>query len=82
MYPQDNPNPKRIQPRTIRALIRKRFGSISAFCRSTGANRVYTYAVIRGAKRSEEHARIIAEALGKTPRDLWPTIYPATESAA
>jgi len=82
MYPKDNPNHRRIQSRTIRALIRKRFGSISAFCRSTGTKRVYVYAVIRGAKRSEEYARIISEALGKTPRDLWPTIYPATETAA
>lgn len=75
MYSQDNLKPKKIQARTIRSLIRKQYGSISAFCRSTGFPRPYTYAVIRGARRSEREAAVIAAVLGKTPAEVWPNLY-------
>lgn len=82
MYPKDNPETMTSQPIAIRAAIRSRYGSISEFCRSTGANRVYVYAVIRGEKKSQEYARIISEAVGKSPAEIWPTLYSAAEPAA
>lgn len=76
MYHQDKAKPKKIQSRTIRALIRARYGSITAFCALSGFSRPSVYGVIRGARWNEPRARYIAQAIGKQPHELWPKWFP------
>ncbi len=81
MQNQNNPKPRKIQARSIRAAIRKQYPSIVAFARAQGISRHLLEVILTGRKTSRRVAEMIAAVYGAPPHVIWPGKYAAPDAS-
>ncbi len=75
-----NPQPG-IHREDLKAMLRKRYGSLDALARSWGFHRTVIASAIRNPYYSVPLERRIAEALDLSPHDIWPDRFSADGEA-
>jgi Ner family transcriptional regulator len=64
----------------VKALLRKKFGPISALEKAWGYGAGMISCVLRNPRRSAPLAKKIAASINKPPHELWPAVWTADGS--